>query len=247
MGTALVAAFVAWEARAAEPMMPLGLFRRRASVVANGISFLMSFGMFGTIFLLSQFFQVVQGLDPFESGLRVLPWTAMPAFVAPVAGVASVRLGARPILVAGLGLMAVGLAWLAAVSSVTVAYGSLLPPFIVSGIGMGLFFAPIANVVLTAVPKADEGRASGVNNTIRELGGVFGVAVLAAIFAANGSYGTPQTYVDGIVPAIAAGAAVVAVAAALALAVPRLVTGLRTAEPAPILASGEEEAAMLAA
>ncbi|HEX5149025.1 MAG TPA: DHA2 family efflux MFS transporter permease subunit, partial [Candidatus Limnocylindrales bacterium] len=224
LGAALVAAFIAWEARTANPMLPLGLFRRRASVVANGISFLMSFGMFGTIFLLSQFFQVVQGLDPFESGLRVLPWTAAPAFVAPIGGILAARMGPRPILVAGLGLMAVGLGWLAVVTSVTVAFATLLPPFAICGAGMGLFFAPIANVVLSAVPKEDEGKASGANNTIRELGGVFGVAVLAAIFSANGSYTTTQAYVDGVIPAVAAGAIVVALSAALALALPRLAT-----------------------
>ena len=247
IGVALLAAFLAWEARATEPMLPLGLFRRRASVVANGISFLMSFGMFGTIFLLSQFFQVVQGLDPLEAGLRVLPWTAMPIVVAPIAGVASMRVGSRPILVAGLGLMAVGLAWLATVTSVTVAYTSLLLPFIVSGIGMGLFFAPIANVVLSAVPKEDEGKASGANNTIRELGGVFGVAVLAAIFSANGSYVSPQTYVDGIIPAVAAGAAVVAGAAVLAMALPGLATGLWAVEPHQVEAIAEGDAVALAA
>ncbi len=248
VGAALVVAFLAWEARAAEPMLPLGLFRRRGSVVANGISFLMSFGMFGTIFLLSQFFQVVQGLDPLEAGLRVLPWTAMPIVVAPLAGVASVRVGPRPILAAGLGLMAAGLAWLAAIVSATVDYASLLPPFVVSGVGMGLFFAPIANVVLSAVPKEDEGKASGANNTIRELGGVFGVAVLAAVFAANGSYATPQLYVTGIIPAIAGGAAVVAAAAVLALAVPRRGTGVQaTAEPALLSTYSEGEAEPLAA
>ncbi len=197
-------------------------------MVSNGVSFLMSFGMFGSIFLLSQFFQVVQGLNPLESGLRILPWTAMPIFVAPIAGVASARIGARPILVAGLGLMAVGLAWIAAVSSATVPYASLVPPFIIAGVGMGLFFAPIANVVLSAVPREDEGKASGANNTIRELGGVFGVAVLAAVFSANGSYQSPAEYVAGLTPAVAVGAAVVAISAVVALALPRYVRGMRS-------------------
>ncbi len=149
----------------------------------------------------------------------------------PIAGVASVRVGPRPILVAGLALVAVGLGWLAVITSATVAYASLLPAFVISGIGMGLFFAPIANVVRSAVPKKDEGKASGANNTIRELGGVFGVAVLAATFSANGSYASPLTYVEGIIPAVAAGAAVVAAAAVLATGLPRLVTGMRTVEP----------------
>ncbi len=243
VGTALIAAFIAWEARTDQPILPLQVLGRRGSVVSNGVSFLMSFGMFGSIFLLSQFFQVVQGLNPFEAGLRVLPWTAMPIFVAPIAGVASARIGARPIIAAGLALMAVGLAWIAAVSSTTVAYSSLVPAFILSGVGMGLFFAPIANVVLSAVPREDEGKASGANNTIRELGGVFGVAVLAAVFSANGSYQSPAQYVAGLTPAVAVGAAVLALGAVLALALPRYVRGMRLAEPETSVAFGDAEGA----
>ena len=123
----------------------------------------MYFGMFGSIFLLSQFFQTAQGYSPFESGLRVLPWTAMPMFVAPIAGVLSDRIGGRPFLAGGLALQAIGLGWIAAVSSADVAYSSLVGPFIISGIGMGMFFAPVANIVLSAVRSADEGKASGAS------------------------------------------------------------------------------------
>jgi EmrB/QacA subfamily drug resistance transporter len=231
-GLALMAAFLAWEARTREPMLPLHLFRRRTSLIANGVSFAMSFGMFGSIFLLSQFFQICQGLSPLDSGLRILPWTATPVLVAPIAGWASGKIGGRPILVAGLTLQAVGLAWVAALTGTNVSYPTLVPAFIVAGAGMGLFFAPIANVVLSAVPREEEGKASGANNTIRELGGVFGVAVLAAIFSANGSYATPQTYVNGLIPGVFAGAAVVAIGAALALALPSRVARLRRPEPA---------------
>jgi EmrB/QacA subfamily drug resistance transporter len=224
---ALLVAFLAWEARTREPMLPLHLFRRRASITANGVSFVMSFGMFGSIFLLSQFFQFCQGLSPLESGLRILPWTATPVIVAPIAGWASGKIGGRPLLAAGLALQAIGLAWTAALSSPTVSYPTLVPAFIVAGAGMGLFFAPIANVVLAAVPREDEGKASGANNTIRELGGVFGVAVLGAIFSANGSYASPQSYVNGAVPGVFAGAAVVALGAALALALPSTVAKVK--------------------
>ncbi len=242
-GAVLLVAFTAWERRVAEPMLPLHMFRSRAFAAANAVSLLMYFGVFGSIFLLSQFFQVVQGLNPFEAGLRILPWTAMPAVVAPIAGVLAGRIGSRPILVPGLALMAVGLAWLAAVSSPTVAYATLVPAFIVSGIGMGMFFAPIANVVLSAVLPEEEGKASGANNAIREVGGVFGVAVLASVFSANGSYASPQAYVDGLLPAVWVGAAVVAVASLVAIAVPSRVAAVRgpTAGPAPArgLAEGE--------
>ena len=244
-GAAFMAAFVAWEARTRTPMLPLKLFSRRASVVANGISFLMTFGMFGSIFLLSQFFQIVQGLNPLDAGVRILPWTAMPVVVAPIAGWASGRIGARPILVTGLALMAAGLGWIAALTSTNVSYPSLVPAFVISGAGMGLFFAPIANVVLSAVPSGDEGKASGANNTIRELGGVFGIAVLGAIFSAAGSYASPTTYTAGLIPGVWAGAAVVAIGAALALALPAAVARFNRAESTvePMVSGSVEMAA----
>jgi EmrB/QacA subfamily drug resistance transporter len=219
-GAVVLASFVVWEGRAREPMLPLRFFRDRAFSAANGASLAMYFGMFGSIFLLSQFFQTAQGYSPFEAGLRVLPWTAMPMVVAPIAGALSDRIGGRPFLAGGLALQALGLAWIAAVSSADVPYSSLVGPFIVSGIGMGMFFAPVANIVLTSVGPRDEGKASGASNAIREIGGVFGVAVLASIFARVGGYATPELFNDGLVAATWVGAAVVAVGALIALAVP---------------------------
>lgn len=219
-GLALIAAFVAWEARAAAPMVPLRLFRSRAFSGVNAVSFLMTFGVFGSVFLLAQFFQVVQGYSPFQAGLRTLPWTAMPLVVAPIAGVLAERIGGRPLLVTGMTFMTAGLVWIAAVSSPTVAYITLVPGFVLSGVGMGMFFAPAASVVLGSVRRDEEGKASGVNNTIREIGGVFGVAVLASVFSANGSYASPAAFVDGLTPAIWVGAAIAAVGILAALALP---------------------------
>jgi EmrB/QacA subfamily drug resistance transporter len=218
IGAVLLAAFVAWEARSAEPMLPLRLFRSRTFSAANGVSLLMYFGMFGSIFLLAQFFQVVQHYSPLQAGLRTLPWTIMPIFVAPTAGILSARTGTRPLIVLGMVLQAFALGWLAVVITPTVDYVEIVPAFVVAGIGMGLFFAPIANVVLSAVRPEEEGKASGANNAIRELGGVFGVAVLASIFSANGSYVSGQTFVDGMIPALRVGAVFVALGAVTALA-----------------------------
>ncbi|HET9460694.1 MAG TPA: DHA2 family efflux MFS transporter permease subunit [Gaiellaceae bacterium] len=220
-GTLLLAAFVVWELRASQPMLPMRFFRNRAFAAANGASLLMYFGMFGSIFLLSQFFQTAQGYSPLGSGLRILPWTLMPMFVAPIAGALSDRIGGRPLMALGLALQAIGLGWIAAVSTATVSYGSLVGPFILSGIGMALFFAPVANVVLSAVRPQEEGKASGANNSIREVGGVLGVAVLASIFARYGGYESPQTFTDGLVPALWIGAGVLAVGSAIALLIPR--------------------------
>ena len=220
-GAALLVAFVSWELRAREPMLPMRFFRDRAFAAANGASLFMYFGMFGSIFLLTQFFQTAQGYSPLESGLRVLPWTAMPMVVAPIAGALSDRIGGRPIMATGLALQAVGLGWIAAVSTATVGYAALVGPFVLSGIGMAMFFAPVANVVLSAVRPQEEGKASGTNNAIREVGGVLGVAVLASIFARYGGYESPTTFNDGLVPAIWVGAAVVAVGAVVTLLIPR--------------------------
>jgi EmrB/QacA subfamily drug resistance transporter len=222
IGALLVAAFAAWELRAPEPMLPLHLFRSRSFTMTNAASLLMFFGMFGSIFLLAQFLQVVQHYSPLQAGLRTLPWTAMPVLVTPIAGALSDRIGGRPLLVTGLAMQAIGLGWLAMVTTPTVAYATLVPAFVVSGIGMSLFFAPVANVVLGSVRRDQEGIASGANNAIRELGGVFGIAVLGAVFSARGGYTSGTAFVAGLSPAVWVGAAAVAVAAAAALALPRL-------------------------
>jgi EmrB/QacA subfamily drug resistance transporter len=220
-GAVLLVGFVLWELRALSPMLPMRFFRNRTFAMTNLASLLMFFGMFGSIFLLAQFFQTVQGYSPFGSGLRILPWTAMPIFVAPIAGALSDRIGGRRIIATGLALQAVGLGWIAAVSTPTTPYADLVAPFVLSGVGMGLFFAPVANLVLSSLRPEEEGQASGANNAIRELGGVFGVAVLASIFAHYGGYGTGDSFVAGLTPAIWVGAVVVGLAAVAALLIPR--------------------------
>src|SRR5215218_5686464 len=220
VGALVLALFVLWELRAAHAMLPMRFFRSRVFTLANVASLLMFFGMFGSIFLLSQFFQTVQGYSPFGSGLRILPWTLMPMFVAPIAGALSDRIGGARLMGTGLVLQAVGLSWIAAVTAPTVAYAELVGPFMLSGIGMAMFWAPVANVVLGAVSREEEGKASGTQNSIRELGGVFGVAVLASVWSQYGSYSSGQAFVDGMVPAIWIGAAVVAAGAIAAMLVP---------------------------
>ena len=221
VGAALLAAFVRWELHTPNPMLPMRLFRNRTFTAANLASLFMSFGMFGAIFLLTQFLQTAQGYSPLQAGLRVLPWTAMPLLVAPIAGALSDRIGGRPLMATGIALQAGALAWLAAIASPTVHYSALIGPFVMAGIGLGLFFAPVANVVLGSVEPHAEGQASGANNAIRELGGVFGVAVLASIFTHYGSYQTPHTFVTGLTPAVYVGALIVALGAIAALFIER--------------------------
>jgi EmrB/QacA subfamily drug resistance transporter len=219
-GVLLLGAFVAWERRAADPMLPLRFFASRGFSSTSGVSFSMMFGVFGSIFLLSQFFQTAQGHNPFEAGLRTLPWTGMPMLVAPIAGILSDRIGSRPLMAAGLALQAGAITWLAQVSTVDVAYSSLIAPFIMGGTGMALVFAPAANATLAAVRPEEAGQASGATNAIRELGGVMGVAVLASVFTANGGYESPQAFVEGMTAALPYGAAVLVAGALIALLVP---------------------------
>ena len=219
-GGFLVAAFIWWESRATSPMLPLEFFRNRTFALSNVASLFMFFGMFGSIFFLAQFFQTVQGYTPLQSGLRILPWTAMPIFVAPIAGALSDRIGGQRLMAAGLALQAAGLAWIAAISSPTLPYTHIIGAFVISGIGMGLFFAPVANVVLSSVRPDQEGKASGANNAIREVGGVFGVAVLATVFSRVGGYQTAESFVHGMTTAVYVGAVLVALGALAAALIP---------------------------
>jgi EmrB/QacA subfamily drug resistance transporter len=232
-GAAILGAFVWWELRTAAPMLPMRFFRNRTFALANISSLFMFFGMFGSIFLLAQFFQTVQGYSPLQSGLRILPWTAMPIIVAPIAGALSDKVGGHKLMGLGLALQAIGLAWIAHVSTPTTPYSSLVIPFALSGAGMALFFAPVANVVLSSVKPEEEGQASGANNAVRELGGVFGVAVLASLFAHYGGYTSGQAFVDGMTPAVYVGAAVVGLGSVAAFGIKRRPRAAALA-PAPV-------------
>ncbi|MFI1922735.1 MULTISPECIES: DHA2 family efflux MFS transporter permease subunit [unclassified Streptomyces] len=219
-GAVLLVGFVLHGLRAKNPMLPMRLFRSRAFAGINAASLLMFLGMFGSIFLLSQYMQGVLGYSPTEAGLRMLPWTGMPMLVAPIAGILSDRVGGRPVVATGLFLQAAGLGWMAAVATVDASYAVQLPGLIVSGIGMALFFAPASNLVMSSVRPQEQGIASGANNALREVGGALGIAIMSSIFAAQGGYESGQTFVDGLRPALVTGAAVVALAGFATLLIP---------------------------
>ncbi|WP_040777427.1 MFS transporter [Nocardia pneumoniae] len=222
-GAALLAGLIGWELRTPDPMLPLRLFRSRAFSVSNVVGFAFSVGVFGSIFLLAQYFQVVQGYSPLESGVRTMPWTMAPMVVAPIAGLLVDRIGARTLITAGQVLLAAALAWMAAITTVDIGYGSYVAPFLLAGVGMGLTFAPASTIVMASAAPEDQAMASGTNNTVREVGVAMGVAVLASVFASSGSYLGPQSFVDGLVPAVWVGAGIVAVGALVSLLLPRRV------------------------
>jgi EmrB/QacA subfamily drug resistance transporter len=220
VGVVLLGAFVAWERRAAEPMLPMSFFAKRSFAVTNVASLSMYFGMFGSIFFLSQFMQNVLHNTPLQAGLKLLVWTGATMIVAPFAGVFSERIGSRPFMAVGLSLQAGALAWLAATASTHMHYSQMIIPFIMAGAGMALVFAPSANAVLSSVSDQQAGQASGANNAIREIGGVLGVAVLASVFTGSGGYESAQAFMAGLTPALWVGVSVLAAGALVVIAVP---------------------------
>lgn len=227
-GAALMAAFVAWERRARYPMLPLAYFGRRGFATANAVVFFQFISVIGSLFFITQLFQLGMGYSPLQAGLRILVWMAMPMLVAPIAGALADRLGNRPFMVTGMVMQAIGLGWLAAAAGPQTGYGTLVAPLITAGIGVALCFPTVANQVTGSVPAADVGVAAGTNNALNALGGVFGIAILAAIFAAHGSYASHASFIHGFRPAewAAAGASAIgAVAAALAPARPARTAG----------------------
>ena len=236
-GAVLLAVFVGYEQRAKRPMLPMRLFRSRAFSGINAASLMMFLGMFGSVFLLSQFLQGVEGYSPTEAGLRMLPWTGMPMIVAPIAGYLADRIGGRPVVAAGLALQAAGLAYFALIASTGMSYATQLPALVISGVGMALYFAPAAHLVMSSVRPGEQGIASGANNAMREVGGALGIAVLSTVFSARGGYESAQRFVDGLTPALWIGAAAVALGAVAALAIPRH----RTGQDTPALETAERQ------
>jgi EmrB/QacA subfamily drug resistance transporter len=220
-GIALLAAFVLRERRAAEPMLPLRLFRIRAFTAANLTGFFASGAIFSAAFLTAQYFQLGLGYSPLATGLRLLPWTATPVVVAPLAGALADRIGARPLLVAGLVMQAAGLAWVASLATTTAGggYARFVVPLVIAGVGVSMTLPAVPAAALGAVLPGDVGRASGVNNTLQRFGSAFGIALVSAVFAANGHFGSVASFTSGYRPAMAVSAAISLLGAVAAIAV----------------------------
>jgi EmrB/QacA subfamily drug resistance transporter len=216
-GALLAALFLRWERRAAHPMVPLGLFGNRTFAGANAVSFFMYGGLFGALFLMSQFFQSCLGYSALDTGVRLLPWSLPPMFIAPVAGKLADRYGNRPFMAFGLVLQGLGLAWVALVAAPHAGYAQIAAALLIAGTGTSFCFPTVTNAVMGSVPSQAAGVASGTSSTIRQLGAVVGVAVLATVFARPGVYASPSTFVSGFSDAlwVAVGLSAVGVAAAL--------------------------------
>ena len=231
-GAVLMVAFIVQELRTDDPMLPMAFFKRRSFAVTNIVSLSMYFGMFGSVFFMSQYLQDVIHNTPFQAGLKLLVWTGATMLVAPAAGYFSERFGARLFMVAGLALQGIALAWLASETAVGQTYTSMIVPFIFAGSGMALVFAPSANAVLSSVRTDQAGQASGATNAIRELGGGLGISVLSTVFTSHGSYASGIDFIHGLTPAVWVGAAVLFAGALVALVLPFDTRALAAAQSA---------------
>ena len=233
--------FVFWERRARTPMLPVSYFRNRGFTGANIASYFMQISIIGSLFMITQLFQIGMGYSPLAAGVRILVWMAMPMLVAPPGGILAGRLGNRPVLLVGLTLQAAGLAWLAAAVHTGVAYPALIGALIVAGVGISLCFPVVSNAIVDAVPFDEIGVANGANKTFVELGSVSGVAVLSAVFASKGGYGSTAQFVSGFKAAMFTSAALAAVGLVGALLLPRGSAARTQARVGPGVAEPERE------
>ncbi len=228
-GALLAVGFAAREMRARTPMLPMRLFRSRAFSAGNAAIFFLNASLTGAVFFMAQFQQTALGQGPLSAGLRLLPWGATPFLVAPRAGALADRLGERPLITAGLLLQAAGMAWIAVIAGPGLAYPAMIAPMIISGFGFGMAIPAVTKSVVSSVAPGDIGKASGAFSTMRQLGGAFGVAILAAVFAAAGSYASARAFSDGFAPAIAVSAGLSLAGAVAALILPGRATATGSA------------------
>ena len=207
VGVVLLLCFAAWERHTPEPMLAPRLFKNRTFLAANLTAFLMIATISSAAFLVAQYFQFALGDSPLQTGLRLLPWTATPILIAPAGGALADRLGPRPVMLVGMLLQGVGLAWFALLAGTGTSYGALVIPLVIAGIGISMALPATPAASLGAVAPGDLGKASGANSTLQRFGGVFGVALVTAVFAANGHLGTATSFTNGLRPALAAAAA----------------------------------------
>jgi EmrB/QacA subfamily drug resistance transporter len=193
-GLAILGMFVLWERRAPHPMLALELFRRSGFSAANAIGFCLFAALFGGLFLMAQFFETAQGLTPLQTGAALMAWSAWGFFIAPAAARVAGRFGNRPFMAAGLLMQTAAFAVLALIAHPDTSYLEIAPLLALAGIGAPMVFTTVAAEVMGAVAPEQIGIASGTNNALRELGGVFGVAALATAFNRRGVYSSPATF-----------------------------------------------------
>lgn len=218
-GVVLLAAFLVWEKRVGEPMVPLRLFGVRDFAAGNATTYLMSGSIFAAAFFVTQEFQFARGYSPIGTGLRLLPFFATPMFISPLAGALSDRVGRRSIMVTGLTLQTIGFVWVAARGSLGTSWIELSAALLVAGIGVSMALPTVPAAVLGAVAPEEIGKASGINYMAQRFGAVFAIAIASAVFSGYGHLGSPAAVTAGFEPAVWACAVLAALAAVSAAAI----------------------------
>jgi EmrB/QacA subfamily drug resistance transporter len=219
-GAALVAAFVRWELRARDPMVPMSFFRSRTFTAGNAAIFFVLGSLFSDVFFFPQLLQTGLHHDVLQTGLRLMVWTCTFIIVAPGVGALVDRIGERPLMVAGLLIQCGGTAWIAAIARPGLPFSHLVAPLIVAGVGISMAIPAAQNSVVGSATLETAGKLAGINSMMRELGGVFGIAVAVAVFAGFGSYASAGAFIDGFGPAIAVSSALALLGALCGLALP---------------------------
>jgi EmrB/QacA subfamily drug resistance transporter len=215
-GALLVLAFVRWELRIAQPMLPMQFFARRAFAAGNATSFLLYASLYGSVFYIAQYLQVGLGYGPLAAGVRFIPWTVLMFVIAPVAGRLVDRIGGRSLITTGMALQGAGLAWVAVNAADGRSYTASIAALMISGVGTTMAMPAVQSVVMNAVPASALGKASGAFNSVRQLGGAFGIGILAAVFSVDGSYSSARAFSTGAGSALAVAAALAGLGAVLA-------------------------------
>ena len=220
-GVVLIAVFVAWERRARVPMLPMRLFRNRSFAAGNAAMFFLWGSVLGAIFFMAQLLQTGLGFGPLDAGVRLMPWGAVVMLVPRIVGARIPRCGERAFVTTGMVFHGLAMAWIALISQPTLNYWQMVPPLVLSGLGVAMASPAAQSSVLTTAAASDIGKSAGAFSTLRQLGGAFGVAILVAVFAGSGDYNSAATFVEGSSAALTASALLALAAVVCGLALPR--------------------------
>jgi EmrB/QacA subfamily drug resistance transporter len=244
-GVLLAVAFVRWELRAREPMLPMRFFRSRTFTAGNAAIFFVLGSLFADVFFFPQLLQVGLHYDVLQTGLRLMVWTSTFILVAPVAGAMVDRIGERPLMVSGLLIQCAGTAWIASIVRPGLPFSHLVVPLVVAGVGISMAIPSAQNSVVGSATLETAGKLAGINSMMRELGGVFGIALAVAVFAGSGGYASAQAFTNGFAPAIwvSSGLALLGALCGLALPARRRREAISALPSSPVPAIELEEAA----